>query len=351
MTPVWADCVTESGRFVDATRLYEAPDGSRFVLPLATWRRFKAPFRLLDAWPGYWVMGGDGGGLAGERETRVDDVQGVLRDLAGLGAARVRIAPSRRDAHVWEDAVDSCADIMHLHREALQTHEVDLSGGFETVWSELFGWKLRGKCKRAEREGVTIEHAVGEGLLDVFDALHRQAMDRWTNEHWLPPALARRVLASQSAQPKLRTVARRVGKAFTVWVASQGGRPVSAIVLLTKGESATYWCGATDRDISRNSGAVHLLHSRAIEYSCTTGAVRYDMGSSGLESIRRFKESLHAHEVQHSAYVLERLPITAAERQLRSSARVAAQRARQARARLVSEPRDTASARRQTGSA
>jgi hypothetical protein len=333
MTPVWADSVTASGRFADATRLYAAPDGARFVLPLAKRLGAARPIQLLDSWPKFWEAGRDSGGLAGERAVTVADVRGVLEDLATVRAGRVRIVPSGRDQGVWDAAVDPW-----MGRAVLRTHELDLSGGFGTVSSKRFGWKLRGKIKRAEREGVVVEHSAGDRWLDTFALLHRQAVDRWARDHWLPSPLARRVITAQSAQPHLRTVARLLGDQFTVWVASKDGRPAAAIVLLLHDHTATYWCGATDRDVVRNSGAVQLLHRQAIEYACAAGATRYDMGASGFDSVKQFKESLHAQEVEHTAYWLERLPLTATEERLRVGAQRSINAARRFSVRLRPAP-------------
>src|SRR5450631_4333557 len=87
--PEWMDCVCEAGPFTDATRLYEAPDGRRLVLPLARHRLLPGRLSMYDSWPPDWEGARDSGRLLGEHGiVTPDDVRDVIIDFTRLPALR-----------------------------------------------------------------------------------------------------------------------------------------------------------------------------------------------------------------------------------------------------------------------
>ena len=319
--PEWMDCVCESGRFVDATRLYQAPDGRLVVLPLARRRWTPGPLGLYDSWPPYWEGARDSGGLLGEHGMiSPDDVRDVVADLAQIPALRVLVVPSTADAAAWERGAPST-----VARTALSSYVVDLTGGFDTVWTERFSKKARYKCRKALREGIEVEKDTSGRLLPVFDELYQRSVEAWSREYFLPTPLARRVIGARHPHHKLETVARRLGPTCQLWIARRAGEPVSGIVVLSHGAAATYWKGATDKTLVGASGATDLLHRRAIEDACLAGRSRYDLGESGLATLTAFKESIGARREDHAAYRFERLPLTRWQESLRTALKGTAQ--------------------------
>lgn len=313
--PEWLDAICEAGPFVDATRLYRTPDGRLLVLPLVRRHWSSGPWGLYDSWPPYWEGARDSGGLLGEDGVvRPDDVRDVVADLSRLWALRVRVVPSTADAEAW--AVGAPPSV---HRTALRSWVVDLSGGFEHVWTTGFSRSARAKCRRAEREGIEVEQDTGGRLLDVFDELYDRSLQAWADAYYLPTPLARRVIEARHPHHKLQIAARRLGERCQVWIARRGGTPVSGIVVFGHGAAATYWKGATDKALVGSSGATDLLHRLAMEEACRAGRTRYDLGTSGLASLTAFKESIGARRVDHLAYEVEHLPLTACQDALRTA--------------------------------
>ncbi|MEA2131237.1 MAG: hypothetical protein QOJ85_4128 [Solirubrobacteraceae bacterium] len=69
-----------------------------------------------------------------------------------------------------------------------------------------------------------------------------------------------------------------------------------------------------DRDVAAGSRANELLHRRAIEDACVSGARFYHMGEAApSSSLAHFKQGFGAVEEQHSGYRFERVPLTAAD--------------------------------------
>jgi hypothetical protein len=310
---VWMDCMREVGGFLDATRLYETRDGRRILLPLAGRRLPPAKPLLYDSWPLYWEGARDSGGLlSADGPITAEDVRQVAADLATMPALRVKVVPSTADAAAWAAGAPRSAARVPLH-----AHVVDLTGGFDVVWTQRFSKKTREKSRKAERRGIVVESDGTGRLLPIFDMLYRRSMEHWAADHFLPTPLARRVIERRHDHAKLEAVARRLGQRCQVWIAWSAGEPVSGIVVLGQGPAATYWKGATDKELVRASGATDYLHKCAIETACQAGRTRYDLGTSGLESLARFKEGLGAQLQNYEAYSFERIPFTPAQELLR----------------------------------
>ena len=94
--PVWFDLICASGRYVDATRAYEFPDGRVVVLPLVRRRSTPQPIGLYESPPLGWDLGADTGGLVSAGSVTPQHVEAVAADLAALPAARVRVWPGAR---------------------------------------------------------------------------------------------------------------------------------------------------------------------------------------------------------------------------------------------------------------
>jgi CelD/BcsL family acetyltransferase involved in cellulose biosynthesis len=311
--PEWLDSICEVGPFRDATRLYETADGRRLVLPLVRRSGLPSAVGLYESWPPFWEGARDSGGLLGEGgKVTPDDVRQVIGDLAALPALRARIVPSTADADAWADAGST-----GLARSPLHAYVVDLTGGFETVWSQRFTKKARYKSRKAERDGIVVEMDTTGRLLPEFGTLYQRSVDAWAQDYFLPPPLARWVIGRRHSHHKLVVTARRLGDRCQVWIARRDGQPVSGIVVFSHGAAATYWKGATDKALVGASGATDLLHRRAIEDACSRGRLRYDLGTSGLASLTAFKQSLGATREDYFSYSVERLPVTAAQETLR----------------------------------
>src|ERR1700754_1674354 len=132
--PDWLDGLCRARGSVDASKLYELPDGRRLVLPMAA--RAAAGVRFSEeSLPYGWGYGGvlvEGGGLS------ADDCGVVLADLARRPGFRRAVVPAPGVGGVWQAAAPpNAVRVPHL------TQVLDLDGGFSTVWESRFHRQAR----------------------------------------------------------------------------------------------------------------------------------------------------------------------------------------------------------------
>lgn len=305
-TPQWADCICSSDHFSDATLLFRGEDGRRLILP-----RLRNPSLpgLFASPPRHWNLGADASGFLSEggpvspRETSA-----LIREIRRHSGLRTRIVVGENDARAWASAVPNT--VYSIVRTA---QVLDLRGGFSAVWSKRFTSKARSNSRKAERRGVVVESDSTGRLIPAFDVLYRSSVERWAQERGYPLTLMRWLAQRQHPQKKFATVARRLGRHCTVWIAWRQGEPIAGIINLTKGPRVTYWRGAMDKERSRCTGANELLHRCAIEAACAHEEQSYDFGLSQTVDLKRFKGTFGADEVPVHIYYFEKLPTAAAE--------------------------------------
>jgi hypothetical protein len=309
-TPAWLDCLCDVGGYADASRLYELPDGRRLVLPLAR-RVGTGGIATQASLPESWGFGG----LVAEGGLRPGDVEAVLSDLAGSRSLRTSLRPNPLAAGLWAAALGRGAAVA-VPRLA---HALDLDGGFGRVWRERFTGHTRRAVQKAERSGLTVECDTTGRLVPVYYGLYERSLERWADTLHEPLWLARLRARRRDPQRKIEALARALGAAARVWVASLDGRPAAAILVL-QGANAHYTRGAMDRELAAPTRANQLLHRLAIEDACAAGCRAYHMGESGTSSgLARFKEGFGARPHGYAEYHLERIPITATDRYVRSA--------------------------------
>jgi len=303
-TPAWMACVCASGRWEDATRVYQADDGRLLVLPLARMRQLPSVAAVEGSMPQDW---GAGGLLCADGVTAAD-VRAVVADLRARRALRTLVCPRPRAVDAWAAAVDG-----GVVKTPRMEQTLDLAGGFDTVWSERFTRKVRSWHRKAEQR-VTVTWDDSGLLVPVFDALYRRSVERWARMQHEPLPLARLRARRREPVAKFTAVAEGLGPACRVGVAYREGEPAAAIVVLAHGDHATYWRGAMDRELAAGTGANELLHVLAIEHACAHGRRFYHLGQSAPgSSLARFKRGFGAEEEHAAAFAFERLPLTAAQ--------------------------------------
>lgn len=312
-TPAWLDCVCATGRFRDASRLYEFESGGRLVLPLVTRLRRPPSLTAQESWPGEWGIGGPvSSGVVGSREARA-----VFDDLARLPALRVGLRLRPEDSEVWSRAVPAA---FQEDRHTVQV--LDLEGGFGTVWERRFRQSVRRGVRRAERSDVDVEVNRTGRLVPEFYQLFEQSIVRWAARQHEPLALARWRRKRAFPRERLEAVADLLGESCAIWMARRGGEPAAAIVVLRHGHHAKLWHAAMNRDLAHPVRANHLLHRLAIDDACAAGCLRYDFGGSRQgASLAAFKEGFGAEPFTSPRYYRERLPVSAVDRALRKAAK------------------------------
>jgi CelD/BcsL family acetyltransferase involved in cellulose biosynthesis len=304
-TPEWLDCIQGSTHFTDASMLFQLEDGRRVLLP-----RLRSPGRpgVFASPPDYWNLGADASGFVTEGGRLLPEQVRTLVGEVTRAGLRTRVMVGGDDAVQWQPAVPA-----RVHRETNQADVLDLDGGFSTVWEKRFGSKVRSASRKAERRGVTIASKSSGELIPAFDTLFRSSVRRWARDRRYPVRLMEWRYRRTHPRSRFESVAQALGSACTVWMAWWKGEPVAGIIVLTRGDQVTYWRGAMDMERSRGSGANELLHRCAIEAACDDGRRSYDFGVSQVDDLRRFKRTFGTHQVPVSSYVLEPIPIAAAE--------------------------------------
>lgn len=159
------------------------------------------------------------------------------------------------------------------------THALDLSEGFDAVWSGSFTAKNRNVCRKAERAGVTVADESATGAADYW-ALYEMTARGWgADQPPYPRELFAALLASGAAE---------------LWLARLDGRPVAGALLLRGSHDLLYWSGAMDREHAGVAPSNAVLRV-AIESACSRGVGYLDFGAStGLPGVEAFKRSFGA---------------------------------------------------------
>jgi hypothetical protein len=305
-TPNWIASICESDRYTNATRLYDFGDGRRLILPLV--RRRTAPRSIATAasLPYGWGFGGP----AGPGTVRPEEAALVLADLGRGSTLRTSVRPNPLAA-----APSQLPDGVHVIPIQRSAHVLELGGDFDHV-ERRFSSSARRDLRRAEQSSLRVEADSSGRLVSVFYELYVKSAERWTRGRRLP-ALARARLLRRDPPRKFEVVARRMGEACRIWVASVDDRPAAAIIVLTQGVNASYWRGAMDRELAGPTRANFLLHSRAIEEACRNGRRYYHMGETDPgSSLARFKAHFGAEVHPYVEYRLEHLRAADARRRL-----------------------------------
>jgi hypothetical protein len=308
-TPMWTDCLRTFG-YEDASRLYELPGARRLVLPMV--RRRNRPGRLAGeaSLPPNWGQGG----IVAPGGTRVADVVAVCGDLARRGVVRTSLRPSPLDAAAWAAARPPGAVVV-----SRLAHVLDLEGGFDRMWRELFKGTARTAVRKAERSGLVVRRDAALKLVPVLYELFERSLARWARQQNEPLPLARWRYRRLEPIRKFELIADRLGEACRIWVAWLDGQPAAAILVL-QDRNASYAWGMMDKELAGPTRANYLLHRLAIEEACDAGCRYYDMGESGSSApLAQFKTRFGARPHRYAEYHLERLPITALDRHARGA--------------------------------
>jgi hypothetical protein len=312
-TPEWLDCVCASGRYRDASRLYELSSGRRLVLPMVRLGRRTRRTGLLAieaSFPSSWGVGGivAGGGA------RADDLAAVFADLGDRPAMRTTLRPNPLTNAAWEAVRPRSAITVPRY-----VHVLDLDGGFARVWDERFTGSARTAVRKAERAGLTVECDTTGRRLGVFYELFELSLDRWAHQQHEPRALARWRGHRRDPLRKLQLIPEHLGGRSRLWIAWRAGEPAAAILVL-QGANANYMRGAMNKELAGPTRANYLLHRLAIEQACEAGCRHYHMGESGSSgSLAQFKTRFGARPYAYADYQLEQLPLTTADRQMRTA--------------------------------
>ena len=306
-SPTWVDAICQVHAYEDASRCYELADGRTLVLPMVRRRRAPGPLATEHSMAPTWGAGG----LLASGPLRVDDVRTVFDDLAARPVLRTTIRPDFLQAPLWAAAKPARAIELPLVH-----HVLDLDRSFDEL-AARFSKMARKAIRKAEREGVKIEHASGRAFVDEYYRLYEGWVTRRAAERGIPLPIALHRGRANEPLARLRLLADTFGDTFRIWIARLDGDAVAAMITLIQGDTALAWRAASNIEVAGPVRANDLLHREAIEFATTQGCRYYNMGESGgVESLMRFKVRFGATPRPHAGYRLERLPLTPATAQL-----------------------------------
>ena len=307
-TPAWIDTICATGHYCDASRLYEMADGRQIILPLVREAGRPAFLATAASFPAAWGMGG----VVSRTPVTVADLALIFADLQQSALLRILVRPNPLTNELWAAAAP--AGVIKTTRCA---HVLDLSSGFDHIWTKRFDSNTRNKVRKGERSGLVVECDTTGRLAPVFYGLLEQSFERWGEQQHEPRWLARWRGHQRDPLSKFETMSQRLGTACRIWVAWANGEPAAAIVVV-QGANAHYTRGAMNKALAGPTNANYLLQRVAIEDACQAGCRAYHMGESGTSAaLAHFKSRFGAVEVPYADYRLEKLPITRWDQQMR----------------------------------
>ena len=311
-SPEWVDAICASGSYADASRLYEADSGRRFVLPMVR-RTGVLPRSIAPqaSMPHAWNMGG----LICDGAPGEEELAAIVSDLAACSAVRTHIRPNPIHDERWRSAGRMGA--VTIPRRA---HVLDLVPGADEIWKSMRSEARRG-VRKAEKSGIEVECDSSGRLVPVFYELLKLSVERWAEQQHEPRALARWRLKRRDPLAKFQQMQEVLGDAMQIWVAWKDGAPAASNVIL-RGTNVNDTRGAMNKELARPTSANDLLEWRQIEDACKGGCRWYHLGESGYSrGLSQYKEKWGARPVTYSEYRFERLPLTKADHLLRMTAK------------------------------
>jgi hypothetical protein len=307
-TVSWLDAICSLGTWSDASRLYELRGRRWFLLPLVRRARWPAAVAWQASLPASWGMGG----VVGPDQPQPHELAEIFADLRRQPVLRTSVRPNPLQDKAWAAARPS--NVVRVPRLA---HVLDLTGGFDEVWTTRFKSVARTAVRKAEKAGLVVECDTTGQLVPAYYRLYELSLQRWASRQNEPHALALWRGRRRDSERKLAAIAHSLGDKCRIWLARLGERPVAGI-LVVHGANASYTRGAMDVDLAGPTRANYLLHKCAIEDACAQGCRRYHMGETGTsQHLAQFKTRFGAVGVPYAEYHVERLPLTAADRRLR----------------------------------
>lgn len=308
-SPEWNNAICAEGKFKDISRYYIFEDGCQVIVPLVTTTAIGPVDLVAGSYP-------DGCGMGGAvccDNTAIRHLREVLKDLMALRFLSIRVRPNPLQGKRWSEAAHGLGLMMKPRR----AHVIDLKEGFDHVYGKLFTKATRVSIRKAEREAVIVKSSSNGELIPLLHNLLERSVKRWAEQQNEPLWLAKFRFGRRDPIKKLYQIQEALGASCKVWAAWVNGQPVAASLVLM-GKNVNDARGAIDRVALGTSRANDLLQKLSIEDACRTGCRYYHLGESGNSaSLSHFKERFGATHYDYSEILIERLPISQAEKLLK----------------------------------
>ncbi|TPW16704.1 MAG: hypothetical protein FD129_653 [bacterium] len=165
------------------------------------------------------------------------------------------------------------------HRSVETTQLLDLSPGFDRIWSDVFDGGIRRSCAKTERDGVTIHADALPESVATLDRLYRAQAGAWRNHTPFPERF-------------LAEVVQRLPESATVWRAVHAGQTIAAQLVLVDRTVGWSWISPNTAE-GKRLRAPTLLYRHVIEDLARRGLRWFNFGGSrGNPALEEFKSSL-----------------------------------------------------------
>jgi len=163
--------------------------------------------------------------------------------------------------------------------QVIITHLVDLSQGWDRVWSDLYEPRRRQHTRRARREGIVVDESRDPWDLARFHEVYVGRMHRWGSTPVLPYRFFQQILENG-------------GDRVRFFVARRGDEVLGGHLNFYHRDTVILWYGLCAHH-ARSMQPDSLLYSTCIRDACERGYHAYNLGASlGRDSLIQFKRSL-----------------------------------------------------------
>jgi hypothetical protein len=158
------------------------------------------------------------------------------------------------------------------------THIIDLSVGFDALWSNFHSMR-RKSTRKAERAGVVVSRADSQDEIDAYYRIFENKMSGWGNDGAYPDRF-------------FHSLFEEGGDSVRLLIARHDGEIVGGHLNFYFGDMVIAWYNVT----SSHGDAVQagsMLYTHCLQNACEENYLRYNLGGSlAKESLIKFKETL-----------------------------------------------------------
>ena len=244
------------------------------------------PFVLLKRVPFLYACFSQPFGTYGGPILRHDAPEDVLHMLAGgINGIAASFACTSFQIFCFDqplELVTRFARVLPLFRQRAETtHLIDLTRGFDYLWTNMYEKDLRNVVRQAERKGISFSERTDTEGARILSRLYSKQAGRAGWHEAYHPAFFSKIVS-------------RLGDGVKIWIAEQAEEHHAAILALYHEKMVMPWVsGATEE--SRRLKAFIALLSHVIADACGGGYRVFNFGGSGEKNrLIEFKETFGA---------------------------------------------------------
>lgn len=153
----------------------------------------------------------------------------------------------------------------------------------EVIWENIIS-KNRNMIRKAEKNGITIEHGKGMDLLDKFTEIYNATMDKDHAEEYY-----------YFKRPFYESIHNDLNDNYEMFYAMYEGRPIAMSIMIFANGRLNYHLSGSDIEF-RNLAPSNLLLYKAALWGCEQGCKTFHLGGgvgSGEDNLYKFKAAFN----------------------------------------------------------